>query len=111
MTEGFCQLFLACADRAEAEKIASALLKEHLVACAKFVPIDSMYWWQGKIESGSEVLLVMESRQDLFDQVEAAVAGLHSYDTFVLTAVPLDRVSKNAAAWLDKELPARDNKG
>lgn len=108
-TGRYVELLLTCATQSEAEKIADALLNKHLIACAKFVPIDCAYWWQGKITKGQEMLLVMESREDLFDGVEAEVAKLHSYDTFVLQALPLVRVSKVATSWLDKELRAKDN--
>lgn len=46
----------------------------------------------------------MDSREDLFEEVEREVAKLHSYDSFVLEVVPLSSVSKKAAQWLKKEL-------
>lgn len=104
MASNFCQMWLTCADKKEADKIANTLLDGHLVACAKQLPISADYWWEGKIEHTEEVLLVMESREHLFDQIEAEVAKLHSYDTFVLEAVPVARISKKAADWLKSEL-------
>lgn len=111
MASGYCLLQLTCADRPEAEKIARTLLQQHLIACAKFIPITSMYWWKAVIDHGDEVLLVMESREDLFSQAEKAIAKLHSYETFVLTATPVLKVSRAAKGWLDKELQAGDNEG
>jgi periplasmic divalent cation tolerance protein len=99
-----CQLWLTCADKKEADNIANTLLVKHLVACAKQVPITADYRWQGKIEHASEVMLVMESRLDLFDAVEAEVAKVHSYETFVLEAVPVLKVSKKANQWLSGEI-------
>ncbi len=99
----FCQLWLTCADGVEATKIAKALLDKRLIACAKQLPVSADYWWEGKVEHADEVLLVMESRRDLFDKVEAEVANLHSYETFVLQAIPMIRISKKAKAWLTRE--------
>lgn len=104
MKNNFCQLWLTCADKKEADKIAKHLLAGHLVACAKQLSVTADYRWQGKIEQSNEVLLVMESREDLFDQVEHEVAKLHSYDTFVLEATPISKISKKAQSWLDDEL-------
>lgn len=104
MSDDFCQLWLTCKDKKEADKIANTLLVKHLVACAKQVLVTADYQWQGKIEKSNEVLLVMESREDLFDQIERKVAKLHSYDTFVLEALPISKISKKAANWLKKEL-------
>jgi periplasmic divalent cation tolerance protein len=99
-----CQLLLTCADKAEADKIASALLREKLVACVKQMSVGSDFLWKGKIDHNDEVLLVMDSREDLFEQIEAEVDRLHSYETFVLQAVPVIRVSKRADSWLQKNL-------
>jgi periplasmic divalent cation tolerance protein len=100
----FCQLWLSCKDEKEAAAITDVLLAKHLVACAKQIPVGSTFRWQGKIEHDNEVLLLMESRLDLFDQIESEVAKLHSYDTFVLEAMPVAWVSKSAHKWLRQEL-------
>jgi len=103
MKNDFCQLWLTCKDKEEASKIANTLLVKHLVACVHKIPISSEFCWKGKIKSNDEILLVMESREDLFDEVEREVAKLHSYDTFVLEAVPISKISQKAEDWLKKE--------
>lgn len=100
----FCQLFLTCENTDEATKIADSLLGQRLIACAKQVAAKSSFWWQSKIDKADEVMLVMESRSDLFDKVEAEVKKLHSYETFVLYATPIESISKEAEQWLNKEL-------
>lgn len=100
----FCQLWLTCENKVEASKIAQALLNKHLIACAKQLPVSSDFHWQGKIEHSDEILLVMESHEDLFEDVEAEVTKLHSYDTFVLEAVPIINISRDAQKWLEKEI-------
>ena len=100
----FCNLYLTCADEKEADKIVNTLLVKHLVACVHKIPVSSEFHWQGKIKSNDEILLVMDSREDLFDEVEREIVKLHSYDSFVLEAIPLSRISKKAQKWLDGEL-------
>ena len=102
--DNFCYLYLTCEDRPEAEKITQTLLEKRLIACAKFLPIDCKFWWEEAITCGQEILVVMESRLDLFDEIEETITPLHSYETFVLTAVPLQRVSKKATAWMNEQL-------
>ena len=96
----FCQLWLTCADKKEADRIAKALLSKHLVACVRQFPVSSDFWWQDKINHSDEILLQMESANELFDKIEAEVKKLHSYDTFVLEATPVEKVSKEAEQWL-----------
>lgn len=100
----FCQIWLTCKDDEEANQIANTLLVKHLVACVKRIPITSDFQWQGKIEQSKEILLVMDSREDLFKQVETEVAKIHSYDTHVLQSVPIVNISEAATKWLNKEL-------
>lgn len=100
----YCQLWLTCKDAVEADGVAQALLDQKLIACAKQTTIDSYFLWKGQKDNNREVLLVMDSREDLFEKVEKEVAKLHSYETFVLQAVPVINVSKDAKEWLLKEL-------
>lgn len=104
VTSKLCQLWLSCVDKEEADKIAHTLLTKHLVVCTKQVSAAADYWWKGKIEHADEVLLIMESKIDLFDKVEGEIKKLHSYDTFVLEAVLIDKASKDARKWLIREL-------
>jgi periplasmic divalent cation tolerance protein len=101
------ELVLTCADRAEAEKIADTLLDKHLIACAKFVQVDSKYRWQGKLETDKETLLLMESLAANFNQVENEISKLHSYDTFVLKQLAVTKLSKKADAWLRQETKSK----
>lgn len=103
MSRGYCYFWLSCGND-EAKTIAKVLLDKHLIACAKFMPVESMYWWQGSIASDNETVIVMESAEDLFDQIEAEVAKIHSYDTFVLQCIPVKRINVKAQGWLEKEL-------
>ena len=102
----FVELFLTCEDRAEAEKIADALLQQHLVACVKFEPVHSKFWWQDEVEEGDEVKISMLSVAENFDRIEAEVAKLHSYETFVLQAVPILKLNAAAAEWLAENTKA-----
>lgn len=94
---------LTCDDD-QKESIARALLDKRLIACAKFVPVDAMYWWQGEITRGNEVAIIMETAEDLFDEIEVEVAKIHAYDTFVLTQTPMTNINPAAREWLEGTL-------
>ncbi len=100
----FVELILTCANQQEADTIADALLQKKLIACAKFLPITSRFRWEGAIEDNQEVLVMMEAHTADFMEVEAIVAELHSYTTFVLKAVPIGQISEGAAKWLEESL-------
>lgn len=104
MKNKYCQLWLTVGTKDEANKIAKKVLQKRLVACVRQIPVSSGYRWRGQIDHADEILLQMESRQDLFSQVEAEVTKLHTYHTFILEAAPLTSISKSAQKWLNKEL-------
>jgi periplasmic divalent cation tolerance protein len=65
----------------EARKIAHALVERRLAACVNIVPhVESIYRWQGKVETAKEWLLLIKTQADLFKRVCDAVKGQHSYD-------------------------------
>lgn len=97
-------LFLTCANDSEADKISVSLLKKHLIVCAKKTPVSSAFWWKGDIEKADEIMLVMESVEEKFKGIEEEVRKLHSYETFVLTALPVIKSSAGVSAWLKEGL-------
>ena len=94
------ELFLTCDSWQEAQRIVDALLNMQLIACAEFIPITSKFNWKGQHSEADEVKLIMLSIEDNFDKIEKVVAKLHSYESFVLQAIPVTHLSKAATAWL-----------
>jgi periplasmic divalent cation tolerance protein len=64
-----------------AEALALALLERRLVACASLLPGRSLYRWQGRLETGAEVLLLLKTHPDQLDELRSVLHELHSYET------------------------------
>jgi periplasmic divalent cation tolerance protein len=64
-----------------AEALALALLERRLVACATLLPGRSLYRWQGRIENGPEVLLLLKTQREQLAALRRALHELHSYAT------------------------------
>jgi periplasmic divalent cation tolerance protein len=90
-------------DRAEAERIAEALVTEKLAACVQLSAVDSIYRWQGAIERAAEVRLAIKTRAALAESVEARIKALHSYDTPEIVIVPIIGGSAEYLDWLAAE--------
>ena len=86
-------LYLVCADKKEADKITKVLLEKRLVACAKKLPVSSVFRWKGKINRANEIVLLLETENRLFDRIEAEVRKAHSHKTFVLLSIPVENGS------------------
>lgn len=99
-----CLLFISCKDIKEADLISLTLLKKKLIVCAKKIEINSNYLWEDKIESDTEVLLIMDSIVENFEKVDQEIAKLHSYKTYNLVMTKVDKINKGALSWLQKSL-------
>lgn len=82
-TEAEDSLVLALTTEASlerAEALARALLERGLVACVSLTPIVSHYRWQGELQRGEEVQLVLKTHPSRLRAVYETVMALHSYD-------------------------------
>ena len=97
-------VYLTCNDEEEANNIIEALLEAKLVACVKQHKIHSSYLWQKKINHDEEILLIMETKDEKFDEINELVDKLHSYDQYVLTAVPVTKINHGINDWLNDSI-------
>jgi periplasmic divalent cation tolerance protein len=94
-----------CADREQAERIAHRLLELNLAACINILPgVQSLYRWQGSVETAAEVLLFIKTRAALSHEVQSTIAGLHSYEVPEFLVLPISGGSEPYLAWLDESL-------
>ena len=91
----------------EAERTAKAVLEKRLAACVNILPgMISHYWWQGKIERGEEVVMIIKTRARLADAVGAAVKEMHPYDTPAILVLPVEGGEAGYLAWMMAETEA-----
>ena len=97
----FCCVFVTAPNITVARKIAAAALNERLVACANLVPkIESHYWWQGQLESSSEVLILFKTTKERLAELESNVLKNHPYDTPEFIAVTLEHGTEKYLGWI-----------
>ncbi|VVA43712.1 Divalent-cation tolerance protein CutA [Candidatus Roizmanbacteria bacterium] len=97
-----CLLFLSCKNIDEADRISYQLLKEKLIVCAKKIPINSTYLWKNKIESDSEILLIIDSIEENFKKINEEIEIIHSYKVYNLLMVKVDKINSKSLKWLTK---------
>lgn len=89
----------------EAARIGRALVEERLAACATMVPgAQSIYRWQGAIESSAETVLLLKTGAHMIAALEARVNELHSYDTPEFLVLAVDSGSDRYLDWLQNSL-------
>ena len=98
------QVTITAESREQAGALAGALLERRLAACVQVVgPVESRYWWEGTMETSTEWLCVVKTTDDRYDELEAAVRHLHSYDVPEILAVPVVRGSQPYLRWVGAE--------
>lgn len=98
---GFAIVLVTAPEMKTARRLAKAALQARLIACANLVPmLESHYRWQGKIESGSEVLLVLKTRQARLAALEKLLLEKHPYATPEFLVLPLKAGSRGYLGWL-----------
>jgi len=98
-------VFVTAANKKEAEKIASVLVKEKLVACVNILSdIKSVFWWDKKVQSSKEVLLIAKSSKKMFPRIIRRVKSMHSYELPEIIALPVVSGYKPYLRWIDDSL-------
>jgi periplasmic divalent cation tolerance protein len=100
----FIVVFVTAPSEKAGEKIAQALLKERLAACVNIVPgLKSLFRWKGKISTEEEVLLLIKTKDRLFEKLKKRVIELHSYDIPEVVALGILAGNEKYLDWLKKE--------
>lgn len=99
----FIFIYITNPNQEEAKKIARSLLEKKLIACANIFPINSMYWWEGKIEDDEEFILILKTLKSNFAKVKLEVEQIHPYDTPCIIKIPVSSNEKYFD-WLKREV-------
>jgi periplasmic divalent cation tolerance protein len=99
-----CLVYVTAASREEAQRIAEAVVSESLAACANiFGSIESVYHWQGKLEHGAEVALLLKTQQPIIEALIFRIRQLHSYECPAILVVPVLGGNEGFLAWIRSE--------
>jgi len=89
------------ASQEEASRIARALVEEKLAACVNIVgPIQSVYRWQGKIDSAQEFLMLIKTTSETSGAAITRIRELHSYDLPEAIKINIDGGSSDYLKWI-----------
>lgn len=91
-------------DRESAEKLAHALLEQRLAACVNLLPgATSVYWWQGRVESASETIMLIKTTMARYPALQAAIKAQHPYELPEIIAVPVSAGLPAYLEWIKTE--------
>lgn len=97
-------IYVTCKDIEEAKKISKNLLEKRLIACANMFPINSMYWWEGKINEDKEVALIIKTKKEKFAEIKKKIKKIHSYKVPCILSFDIKRGNEDFLNWIKKEV-------
>ena len=100
-------LLITVGTSEEAELISRTLVEQKKAACVNIVPqVSSSFWWQGKLDSAKESLLIIKTKASLLDEIIDLVREIHSYDVPEVIALPIVGGNQAYLDWMAGEVIA-----
>jgi periplasmic divalent cation tolerance protein len=98
-------VFSTFPDIDTARQIGTSLVESQLAACVNLIPaIESIYRWQGRVESSGEVLAIFKTTAAAWPFFETRLKALHPYDVPEIVAVKPEHVAAGYAAWIGESV-------
>ena len=97
-------IYVTTSTLEEAGRIGRALVESRLAACANVLgPVQSVYWWDGAVQTGDEAALILKTREDCVEALVARVKALHSYEVPCVATLPVAGGNADFLKWVETE--------
>ncbi len=91
-------------DWESAKRITRELLERKLIVCANLREHHSMYWWEGKIEEGTEIGAILKTDVSKWKELRNTLRELHPYEIPMIARIDLDKLNREYSEWMEKVL-------
>ncbi|MCO5573380.1 hypothetical protein L7F22_027149 [Adiantum nelumboides] len=100
-------VYVTVPNKDAGKELASSIINARLAACVNQVPgVESTYLWQGKVETDSEVLLIIKTRESLLQALTQHVVANHNYEVPEVIALPIIGGNPSYIKWLEDSTKA-----
>lgn len=102
-TTEYCVVMTTCLTQLEANTLARAIIEQKLGACIQTSQIQSHYRWEGKLQTGNEILMHIKTTCAKYPALERYLASEHSYETPQIVQIPITAGLPDYLNWIKKE--------
>lgn len=99
----FFQVTTTTGSRDDAGDLAQKAVDRRLAACAQIEQIDSVYWWDGKVQTDPELRITFKTSADVVQQLVTTLRELHSYQVPEIIVTPIVGGDPDYLAWIATE--------
>lgn len=87
-----------------ARDLSKILLEKRVAACVNIIPkVRSNYWWNGSIENSEEIILLIKTTEDKYDQLEDLIRKNHPYEIPEIIAFEIKKGFNKYLNWIEDE--------
>jgi periplasmic divalent cation tolerance protein len=83
--------------------IGKGLLEKHLIACYNLWPVESAYWWKGKLLEENETIMIMKTQAKNFEVVRNFIKEKSGYEVPEVIALDAKQVDDSYLNWVNAE--------
>ena len=87
----------------DAKEIARKVLGSRLAACVQMLPVESAYRWHGEVLEEAEILILLKTREELYEELERTIAAIHPYETPEIVMLEVPHALPAYLTWLERE--------
>ncbi|MFC1670756.1 divalent-cation tolerance protein CutA [Spirochaetota bacterium] len=97
----YITIFCTVPTKEVASDIADKLVNDGLAACVNILPeITSIYKWKGEICNDKELLLIIKSSEDQFDNIRKEIIELHPYEVPEVISIMIESGHEPYLNWI-----------
>lgn len=99
----FLLIYVTHPSKPEAVRVSTELLNQRLIACVNYYPMESVYWWEGKLTKSEEVMTIYKTRTENWEVVKSTIEFLHKYETPCIIRLAEVTANESYEQWIQDE--------
>ncbi len=99
----FILIYVTHPSKPEANRLTAELLNLHLIACANFFPIESVYWWEGALTRTEEITTIYKTRSENWEAVKSYIETHHKYDIPCIIRMAEVEANTSYENWIESQ--------
>ena len=107
MNSEYCIAMTTLEDEESASRLARLVVEGKLAACVQLMHIRSTFNWEGKVEDAAEVLVLMKTRADVYEQLQQFIRDNHPYDVPEILKIPVTGGFGPYLSWVNDNTAAK----
>jgi periplasmic divalent cation tolerance protein len=99
----FLLIYVTHPSKPEAVRVSTELLNQHIVACVNYYPMESVFWWEGRLTKSEEIMTIYKTRSENWEKVQSTIQSLHKYEIPCIIRLATVEANESYEQWIQDE--------